>query len=274
MDLKNTFTKTSMTGLALMLASLLSATTATANTQNEVSATVQDIEGFNDNFYTASYVRYLDSVKSDSGAYLINPYLQRVSSLFGGYARGGDRDALILGGTFYFNEQWSITAEGSYSELDNNYGDQESKFVKASVGYNLSPEWQIGAGLQYISFDYDLNFDGNVFDEEFSNTSPVAFTRYTTVGKTGTGWDLMFEFVEDDADTYTGSARYFFSPGLSVAGTFEYVNSPSGFDDDKRAGIEVDYWFNEQFSVTAGYEKNTDSDADDDVATLSASYRL
>lgn len=274
MDLKNTFTKTSMTGLALVLASILSATTATANTQNEVSATVQDIEGFNDNFYTASYVRYLDSVKSDSGAYLINPYLQRVSSLSGGYSRIGDRDTFIMGGTFYFNEQWSIAAKGTYSDLDNSYGEQKSKFVMASVGYNLSPEWQVGAGLQYVSADYDLDFDGTVFDEEFSDSSPVAFTRYTTVGKTGTGWDLMLEFIEDDTDTYTVSARYFFSPGLSVAGTFEYTNLPSNYIDDKVAGVEVDYWFNEQFSVTASYEKNTDSDADDDVATLSASYRF
>ena len=106
MDLKNTFTKTSMTGLALMLASLLSATTATASTQNEVSVSAQDREGIYENSYDASYVRYLDSVSSDSGAYLINPYLQRVSSLSGGYSRTGDSDTLNMGGTFYFNDHF------------------------------------------------------------------------------------------------------------------------------------------------------------------------
>ena len=274
MDLKNTFTKTSMTGLTLILASLLSATTATANTQNEVSVSAQDRKGIYENSYDASYVRYLDSVSSDSGAYLINPYLQRISSLSGGYSRTGDSDTFTMEGTFYFNDQWSIAAEGAYSELDNSYGEQQYRFFKALVGYNFSPEWQVGAGFQYAKAEFDLDFGGNVLEGGFSNTSPIAFTRYTTVGKTGTGWDLMLELIGNDADTYTGSARYFFSPSLSVAGTFEYVNSPSGFDDDKRAGIEVDYWFNEQLSVTAGYEKNTDSDADDDVATLSASYRF
>ena len=46
-----------------------------------------------------------------------------------------------------------------------------------------------------------------------------------------------------------------------------------GFDNVKTAGVALDYWVNEQFSVSASYETDIDSDVDSDVASLTAARR-
>ena len=71
--------KTTLTSLSIITASVFAMTAAHAATQNEVQVTAVDFEGLNDKLYGARYVRYLDEVSGNSGAYLINPYLQRVS---------------------------------------------------------------------------------------------------------------------------------------------------------------------------------------------------
>ena len=55
---------------------------------------------------------------------------------------------------------------------------------------------------------------------------------------------------------------------------YSYTNAPDGFDNVKTAGVALDYWVNEQFSVSASYETDIDSDVDRDVASLTASYRF
>ena len=86
MDIKINSFKTALTALSIAAASIFSASTSFAATQNEVQIFAADFEGVDDNLYGASYTRYLDTVKGNSGAYLINPYLQRVSSVSGSYA--------------------------------------------------------------------------------------------------------------------------------------------------------------------------------------------
>jgi long-subunit fatty acid transport protein len=274
MDIKSTSIKTTLSVLSIAAASLFSASTSFAATQNEVNVLVSDFEGVDDNLYSASYTRYLDSLQGNSGAYLINPYLQRVSSVSGGYANIDGVDSFSLGSTYYFNKEWMLDISGTHSRSDNDFVDSDNTNINVQVGYNVTREWQIGAGLSYARFNADGQFDDIIIDESDSDTAAAVFTRYTTVGKSGTGWDLLATYFADDEDAIAASARYFFSPKLSVGGVFSYSDAPSGFDDNKTAGVDVDYWFNEQFSIQASYSKNLDSDIDADVANLRATYRF
>jgi len=274
MDINNSPLKASLTVAAMAVASLLTASFAHADTQNEVQLRAIDFEGFDDTLYGGSFTRYLETVKGNSGAYLINPYLQRVSSLSGGYNNIDGTDIFTLGTTLYLNDDWMLSIDGTYAEFDYELGESDSTDIDVKVGYNLSREWQIGGGFLYSK----QNFDGFINDEPFSGSANdnaiLAFTRYTTVGKGGTGWDLLAEYVSDEADILRGSARYFFSPGLSVAGTYAHINAPGGFENGNEIGVEVDYWMNEQFSLKAGYQRQVDSDIDADVLSFGATYRF
>lgn len=274
MDIKINSFKTALTALSIAAASIFSASTSFAATQNEVQIFAADFEGVDDNLYGASYTRYLDTVKGNSGAYLINPYLQRVSSVSGSYANVDGIDFFSLGSTYYLNKEWMIDISGTHSRNDIGSVDNDNTNIDFRVGFNLTREWQIGAGLNYTHSSIEGRFDDVIVDDSESDTAALAFTRYTTVGKSGTGWDLMAQYVAGDADVIETSARYFFSPQLSIGGAYSYVNAPSGFDDIQTASVEVDYWFNEQFSVKASYETDVDSDVTADVALLSASYRF
>ena len=55
---------------------------------------------------------------------------------------------------------------------------------------------------------------------------------------------------------------------------FTYSDAPDGFVNEKAVGVALDYWVNEQFSISASYETDIDSDVDSDVASLTASYRF
>lgn len=266
--------KTTLTALSLITASVFTVSAAHAATQNEVQVTTVDFEGLDDNLYGARYVRYLEEVSGNSGAYLINPYLQRVSSLSGGYANLDGIDVFNLGSTFYFDDTWMLAIEGAHSKFDDEFGDEDYTNIDLKVGFNLSPQWQIGAGVIYQRATYDFNTGTNSYSESENETSPLVFTRYTTVGNAGTGWDFTAQYVADDIDVLSGSARYFFTPGLSVQGSYSYTNAPDGFDNVKTAGVALDYWVNEQFSVSASYETDIDSDVDSDVASLTAAYRF
>ena len=274
MNFKSNKLSTTLTALSLITASVFTVSAAHAATQNEVQVTAVDFEGLDDNLYGAKYIRYLDEVSGDSGAYLINPYLQRVSSLSGGYANLDGIDVFNLGSTFYLDDTWVLAIEGAHGKFDDEFVDEEYTNVDLKVGFNLSREWQIGAGLMYQRLSYDFNNDEERFSESENETSPLVFTRYTTVGNTGTGWDFTAQYIADDVDVLSGSARYFFSPGLSVQGSYSYTNAPEGFDNLKTAAVALDYWFNDQFSVSASYETDIDSDIDSDVASLTASYRF
>ena len=266
--------KTTLTALSIITASVFSMSAAHAATQNEVQVTVVDFEGLDDNLYGARYVRYLNEVSGNSGAYLINPYLQRVSSLSGGYATLDGIDVFNLGSTFYLDDTWMLAIEGAHSKFDDEFGDEDYTNIDLKVGFNLSRQWQIGAGVIYQRATYDFNAGGESYSESENETSPLVFTRYTTVGNAGTGWDFTAQYVADDVDVLSGSARYFFTPGLSVQGSYSYTNAPDGFDNVKTAGVALDYWVNEQFSVSASYETDIDSDVDSDVASVTASYRF
>lgn len=274
MNFKSNKISTTLTALSLITASVFTVSAAHAATQNEVQVTAVDFEGLNDNLYGARYVRYLDEVSGNSGAYLINPYLQRVSSLSGGYANLDGIDVFNLGATFYFDDTWMLAIEGAHSKFDEDFGDEDYTNIDLKVGFNLSRQWQIGAGLIYQRASYEINDGTNSYSESENETSPLVFTRYTTVGNGGTGWDFTAQYIADDVDVLSGSARYFFSPGLSVQGSYSYTNAPDGFDNLKTAGVALDYWVNEQFSVSASYETDIDSDIESDVASLTASYRF
>ena len=266
--------KTTLTALSLITASVFTVSAAHAATQNEVQFTAVDPEGFDDNLYGARYVRYLEEVSGNSGAYLINPYLQRVSSLSGGYANLDGIDVFNLGSTFYLDDTWMLAIEGAHSKFDDEFSEEDYTNIDLKVGFNLSRQWQIGAGVIYQRATYDINTGTDSYSESENETSPLVFTRYTTVGNAGTGWDFTAQYVADDIDVLSGSARYFFTPGLSVQGSYSYTNAPDGFDNVKTAGVALDYWVNEQFSVSASYETDIDSDVDSDVASLTASYRF
>lgn len=274
MDIKKISFKTSLTALSIAAASILTASVSFAATQNEVNIFASDLEGVDDNLYGVSYTRYLAPLKGNSGAYLINPYLQRVSSVSGGYSNIDGVDSFSLGSTFYFNKEWALDISGSHTRADNNLVDTDTTNVNARVGYNVTREWQVGAGLSHSDSSVEGQFGDIIIDESDNDTAATVFTRYTTVGKSGTGWDLLATYFADDEDAIAASARYFFSPKLSVGGVFSYSDAPSGFDDNKTAGVDVDYWFNEQFSIQASYSKNLDSDIDADVANLRATYRF
>ncbi|WP_394221406.1 hypothetical protein [Alteromonas gracilis] len=265
---------TTLTALSLATATVFSISAAHAATQNEVKVMAVDFEGIDDNLYGVTYVRYLDELSGNSGAYLINPYLLRVSSLSGGYATVDGIDVFNLGSTFYLDNTWMIAVEGGHSKSDDEFGDDDYTNINLKAGYNLSREWQIGAGVIYEHSSYDYNVNGESFSGSENNTSPLVFTRYTTVGNAGTGWDFTAQYITDDVDVLSGSARYFFTPGLSIEGSYSYTDVPRGFDNVKNAGVALDYWVNEQFSISASYETNIDSDADNKVASLSASYRF
>ena len=266
--------KTTLTALSLITASVFTVSAAHAATQNEVQFTAVDPEGFDDNLYGARYVRYLEEVSGNSGAYLINPYLQRVSSLSGGYANLDGIDVFNLGSTFYLDDTWMLAIEGAHSKFDDEFSEEDYTNIDLKVGFNLSRQWQIGAGVIYQRATYDINTGTDNYSESENETSPLVFTRYTTVGNARTGWDFTAQYVADDIDVLSGSARYFFTPGLSVQGSYSYTNAPDGFDNVKTAGVALDYWVNEQFSVSASYETDIDSDVDSDVASLTASYRF
>lgn len=274
MNIKSNKFSTTLTALSLITASVFSVSAAHAATQNEVQVMAVDFEGLDENLYGAKYVRYLDEVSGNSGAYLINPYLQRVSSLSGGYANLDGIDVFNLGSTFYIDDIWMLAIEGAHSKFDDDFGDEDYSNIDLKVGFNLSRQWQIGAGLIYQRATYDFNADGESYSESENETSPLVFTRYTTVGNAGTGWDFTAQYIADDIDVLSGSARYFFSPGLSVQGSYSYTNAPDGFDNIKTAGVALDYWVNEQFAISASYETDIDSDVDSDVAALSATYRF
>ena len=274
MNIKSNKLSTTLTALSLITASVFTVSAAHAATQNEVQVTAVDFEGLDDNLYGARYVRYLDEVSGNSGAYLINPYLQRVSSLSGGYANLDGIDVFNLGTTFYFDDTWMLAIEGAHSKLDDDFGDGDYTNIDLKVGFNLSRQWQIGAGVIYQRATYDFNAGGESYSESENETSPLVFTRYTTVGNGGTGWDFTAQYTADDVDVLSGSVRYFFSPSLSVQGSYSYTNAPDGFDNLKTAGVALDYWVNEQFSLSASYETDIDSDTESDVASLTASYRF
>ena len=274
MNIKSNKFSTTLTALSLITASVFSVSAAHAATQNEVHVMAVDFEGLDENLYGAKYVRYLDEVSGNSGAYLINPYLQRVSSLSGSYANLDGIDVFNLGSTFYIDDTWMLAIEGAHSKFDDDFGDEDYTNIDLKVGFNLSRQWQIGAGLIYQRATYDFNAGGESYSESENETSPLVFTRYTTVGNAGTGWDFTAQYIADDIDVLSGSARYFFSPGLSVQGSYSYTNAPDGFDNVKTAGVALDYWVNEQFAISASYETDIDSDVDSDVAALSATYRF
>ncbi len=277
MDINNTNTrsvKTFATVLSLSVASLFSAGVAYSATQNEIQLLAVDVEGADDNLFGASYVRYLNAVDDSSGAYLINPYLQRVSSLSGGYYSVDDNNIFTLGSTFYLDKHWMVALEGAHVKSDDRYSESDGTLINATVGFNLSPQWQVGAGVVYSHESYDFNDGTTRISESDNDTDLLAFMRYTTVNKLGSGWDFLAQYTSNDADDLQASARYFFSPALSVAGALTYVDAPDGFDNSTTAGIEVDYWFNEQFSVKASYETDIDGDTNADVAMLNATYRF
>ena len=266
--------KTAVAAVLLGAVPLCFISTAHGATHNEVQVLAVDAEGADDNLIGAQYIRYLDAVQSNTGAYLINPYLQRVSSLSGGYYTVDDLDVFTLGSTFYLNQEWMIDIQGLHTQSDSMYGDIENTSVDFKVGFNLIPQWQIGAGLIYQRASYDFNDGVDIFKERYKETSAMAFTRYTTVNKMGTGWDFTAEYIAYDADTLSATARYFFSPGFSLAGTYTFVKGMEDLDNDNSAGIELDYWFNEQFSIKASFEKDLDNDDGSDIASLTASYRF
>jgi hypothetical protein len=274
MDIKNSPLKASLTVAAMAVASLLTASFAQANTQNEIQVRAIDFEGIDDTLYGGSFTRYTSTLKGNSGAYLINPYLQRVSSFSGGYNNIDGTDIFTLGTTLYLNKEWMMSIDGTYAEFDYDFGDSDSTDIDVKVGYNLSREWQVGAGFLYSEQNFNGIIDGERFSGTENDNAILAFTRYTTVGKSGTGWDLLAEYISDDADVIRGSARYFFNPGLSVAGTYAHINAPGGFENGNEISVEVDYWLNEQFSVKAGYQRQVDSDIDADVLSLGATYRF
>ena len=156
--------KTTLTALSLITASVFTVSAAHAATQNEVQFTAVDPEGFDDNLYGARYVRYLEEVSGNSGAYLINPYLQRVSSLSGGYANLDGADFFNLGATFYIDENLMLAIEGVHRKWNNGYGESDSTDINAKLGYNLSREWQVGAGLTYQHFSTEYAFEDDVFE--------------------------------------------------------------------------------------------------------------
>jgi len=265
---------TTLTALSLATATVFSISASHAATQNEVQVIAVDFEGIDDNLYGGQYIRYLSEVSGNTGAYLINPYLQRVSSLSGGYATIDGIDVFNLGSTFYLDNTWMVAIEGGYSKSDDEFGEQDYTNIDLTVGYNLSREWQIGAGLTYRRATYDYNANGQSFSESENDTSPLVFTRYTTVGNAGTGWDFTAQYIADDVDTFSGSARYFFTPGLSIQGSYSFTDLPNGIANVNNVGVGLDYWVNEQFSISASYDSDVDSDADNGVASLSASYRF
>ncbi|WP_334019869.1 hypothetical protein [Alteromonas sp. S015] len=272
MNIKSNKLSTMLTALSLITASVFSVSSTHAALQNEVQVMAVDFEGIDDNLYGAKYVRYLDEVSGNSGAYLINPYLQRVSSLSGAYANLDGIDIFNLGSTFYFDDTWMLGIDATHGKFDEEFGDEDYTNIDLKVGFNLSRQWQIGAGLMYQRATYDFNAGEESYRESENETSPLVFTRYTTVDNGGTGWDFIAQYIADDVDVLSGSARYFFSPGLSIQGSYSYTNAPDGFDNVKTAGVSIDYWVNEQFAVSASYE--TDSDIESDVASLTASYRF
>jgi len=274
MNIKSNKLSTTLTALSIITASVFTVSAAHAATQNEVQVTAVDPEGFDDNLYGARYVRYLEEVSGNSGAYLINPYLQRVSSLSGGYANLDGADFFNLGATFYIDENLMLAIEGVHRKWNNGYGESDSTDINAKLGYNLSREWQVGAGLTYQHFSTEYVFEDDVFEASGNESSALIFTRYTTVGKDGKGWDFMAEYIAESNDVFYGSARYFFNKGFSVAGLFTYSDAPDGFVNEKAVGVALDYWVNEQFSISASYETDIDGEESSDVALLSASYRF
>ena len=258
---------------AITLASLF-ATSAFA-AQNEVSAGFTDLKDADDNFVGISYKRYLTDVSNDGGAYAINPYLQRVSSVNVNYFTVGDVKDYEVGGTWYVDDQWMVAADVGYTDYGSPFGDFDGKTADLRVGYNIDKHWQIGAALLYQRFEAEYQYidSEDRFDGYSDDWTPSLFARYTDI-QGGTRWDISTQYSFDDYDTAEVAARYFFNSGLSAGLTYSYADAPSGYDDSNVVELDVDYWVTKNFSVRFGLGTEVSGDSGLESATLLATYRF
>ncbi|MCU7555520.1 putative porin [Alteromonas sp. ASW11-19] len=270
-----------------VLATLL-APTAVA-TQNEVSAGFTDLRDADDHFLGIGYTRYLSAINNREGVHLINPYLQRISSVRVNYFALDDIDYTQAGGTWYVNNDWMLSADISYLDTDNRLHDEDDKVADLKAGFNLNRHVQVGTGLRYHRAR-DTYYTGGErgpqtpfnFDDFAAVTtekwSPSAFARYTMIHN-GTGWDFSGQVMFDDIDTLEASGRYFFSPGLSAAINYTFRDPSSeleqyGYENQQVVGAEVDYWVNPNWSVRAGFDVGVQGNSGLDSLTLLSTYRF
>ncbi len=253
---------------------------ALAATQNEVSFSTLDIANMDDAGFLVNYRHYFDAIDDSKGARLINPYLQRISSVSAGYHNSDNVDAYLAGGTWYIDDKWMLSGNYSYADHVNRYDLNDAPFVneystndaRVVVGYNIDANWLVTGGIsrhEYNHDDFSLTFnDGVVVD--YDGYSDVAYARTVGVRYTniinGQGWDLGANYLDGpNSDAFGVSARYFFNPALSVS---------ASYDDDDNASVGVDYWFNENFHVSTEILANFDGDSDYHAGSVLASYRF
>ncbi len=261
-----------LTALSAFTLASFFATSAFA-AQNEVSAGFSDIKDADDNFIGINYKRYLSDVSNDGGAYLINPYLQRVSSVNASYFTVGDIDAYSVGGTWYVDDQWMVMADVGYTDYNSPFGDFDGKTADLRVGYNPDANWQVGVAMLYqrSEAEYQYRDSEERFDDYSDDWTPSVFARYTDI-QNGKGWDFSTQYSFNDFDYAEVAGRYFFNPGLSAGLTYSY--SEGTYDDSNVVELDVDYWVNKHFSVRFGLGTEVSGDSGLESATLLATYRF
>ncbi|MEW9797209.1 hypothetical protein [Alteromonas sp. CYL-A6] len=256
---------------AIIFLSLLSAG-AIAAPRHEVNVGFSDLKDQNDNFIGVQYRHYLQELDADNSAWLIAPYLQRVSSVSGQYFTVNNTHLYNLGATWYADSQWMVSADVTYVDYDENLGDRDDKALDVKVGYNVNRQWQFGAGAFYQRDEVSYTtFDGQV-DYSDNEVSPGIFARYTQLDN-GQGWDVGAEVTVGDRESLELSSRYFFSPRVSAGATYTHVNGSRGTDQDVLE-LDVDYWFANGFSLRAGLGVELGDNDGLGSATLLATYRF
>lgn len=271
--------------LSVAILTTLFTSAALAN-QNEVSAGFSDLRDVDDHFLGIGYTRYLDVINNREGGHLINPYLQRISSVRVNYFALDDIDYTQVGGTWYVDNQWMLSADISYLDTDNRLYDDDDKIADLKAGYNVNRDVQIGGALRYHRAR-DTYYVGNpqapFSRDQFAavtteNWTPSIFARYTRVHNSS-GWDFTGQMMFDDINTLEASARYFFTRGLSVAANYTFRDPSSefeqyGYEDEQVVGAEVEYWVNPDWSVRAGLDVAVQGDSGLDSLTLMSTYRF
>lgn len=253
---------------------------AGAATQHEINLGLSDVKDASDQFIGVKYRYYLSELDSVTGANLINPYLQRVSSVTADYFSVDQQDRYNFGATWYIDEQWMLTGDVSYTNYGDSSADRDYKAIDLNVGYNLSPQWQIGAGAFYQRLEYSypaLRLDSDpayVQWREASDNelSPGLFARYTQIDA-GTGWDIRAEATFGEIDSLELAGRYFFSRGLSVGATYTHLGFNS-YNDQDVIELDIDYWFRDALSLRFGLGVDVGDGDGLASATVLATYRF
>ncbi|WP_295803847.1 putative porin [uncultured Microbulbifer sp.] len=161
-------------------------------------------------------------------------YILPVSNVYGGFdyvdAEGSDEDFLTLGGEYYTG-QWKVFGELADSDFATDY--------RAGVGFLFTPNFLAEVEAVKLEDENTDLFLRGKYNHQLSGTDYIGFTAE----------------VDDDFDRRSVSSKYFtaLSGGQYLTAELSLADSD---DSDLFWGGEVEFYFNQDTSIGAGYSED------------------